>query len=894
MSRPGTTTTRRRPGSRPTSRPFLTIVAILTLLATYSLLAHAHLRNHDDDGRVHNDPRSTTTTLLAARSDQPPACEQVHDVPFQDQCAFVRQYCSDHQSGLIPYLDIYYCALGEAKMFGFLLLACWLGLLFTTIGIAASDFFSVNLATISSILGLSESLAGVTFLAFGNGSPDVFSTFAAMNSNSASMAVGELIGAACFISAVVAGSMALVREFQVDKKTYVRDIFFFIIAVCFTMVFLADGHLHLWECCAMIAYYLAYVTTVVTQHWISTRRKRRLRREGEARSHFYGTVGASADELAGEPYRDDPDGSIQTHQPPSTDISVLEQGPRIEVEGQSPPPEPEEETEEDHERMVAAEVASSMRVLRTGGRRRNTLNPIRPSLVGALEFRSALAQLQRESNHKMSPLGEHGRSFSVDHLHGHASPHQQDRATQSPAGRDTPHTIAAIKDSSEGRTRATSSGSAPHYLIAPQGPEVAVQSPSPVTEEYPPGDGAGRRSHSSSVSHTIGGNLAPPPANASLPGSPETRANLHLQIPSRRSSHSAGSSPTSPFPMYTDSPAILTPLPEGEQGFMLPAPMHRTMSYADVQMPVPQPKPVRWWPYSILPPPHVMYATLFPTLQGWSEKTFWDKFASALSVPSIFLLAITLPVVESDASDDNDADASVTGTHDPVYPHASGHSIATLSERSEPETEWQRYRRHSMSRRNSYQGRSPPALAALDPEATLVAGQEGNGAAGLRPLTPATVHPGSGAASVAHANDETMLWNRWLVCLQLFTGPLFSVFVVWTGMRDDLESPGQTLVRIILCTLVGSLILLAVLVIFTSEHTKPKYHYFLCFLGFAISIAWISTIAEEVVGVLKTFGVVFDISEALLGLTIFAAGNSIGDLVADITVARLGYPVMAL
>jgi sodium/potassium/calcium exchanger 6 len=48
------------------------------------------------------------------------------------------------------------------------------------------------------------------------------------------------------------------------------------------------------------------------------------------------------------------------------------------------------------------------------------------------------------------------------------------------------------------------------------------------------------------------------------------------------------------------------------------------------------------------------------------------------------------------------------------------------------------------------------------------------------------------------------------------------------------------------------------------------------------------------VGVLKTVGVILNISEALLGLTIFAAGNSVGDLVADITVARLGYPVMAL
>ena len=45
---------------------------------------------------------------------------------------------------------------------------------------------------------------------------------------------------------------------------------------------------------------------------------------------------------------------------------------------------------------------------------------------------------------------------------------------------------------------------------------------------------------------------------------------------------------------------------------------------------------------------------------------------------------------------------------------------------------------------------------------------------------------------------------------------------------------------------------------------------------------------------LKALGVILGISEAILGLTVFAVGNSLGDLVADVTVARLGYPVMAL
>lgn len=44
----------------------------------------------------------------------------------------------------------------------------------------------------------------MTFLAFSNGSPDVFSTFSALKSNAGSLAIGELIGAASFIVSVVA------------------------------------------------------------------------------------------------------------------------------------------------------------------------------------------------------------------------------------------------------------------------------------------------------------------------------------------------------------------------------------------------------------------------------------------------------------------------------------------------------------------------------------------------------------------------------------------------------------------------------------------------------------------------------------------------------------------
>lgn len=232
---------------------------------------------------------------------------------------------------------------------------------------------------------------------------------------------------------------------------------------------------------------------------------------------------------------------------------------------------------------------------------------------------------------------------------------------------------------------------------------------------------------------------------------------------------------------------------------------------------------------------------------------------------------------------------------------AISHSAPPVSvepEAIEPHAEWERYRRHTLSRNHSFQSYrdvSPlsPRTPALDPEATVVA-QPAAAVSDGRIFHQSATKAVSDAPSVSNANDETMSWNRWLVCVQLFTGPLFSVFILWANLSEDWENPGKALALMVLYTLLGSLVTLAILVLSTSEHRKPKFHYLLCFLGFIISIAWISTIAGEVVGVLKTFGVVLGISEGLLGLTIFAAGNSVGDLIADITVARLGYPVMAL
>lgn len=119
---------------------------------------------------------------------------------------------------------------------------------------------------------------GVTFLALGNGAPDVFSAIAAISyPHTAGLAVGALFGtrrplfyflhkhkdkvgkylkdkicvlftgAGIFVTTVVAGSVALVKPFAVASRPFLRDVIFYMAAVFWTFVILYRGTTTLGE-----------------------------------------------------------------------------------------------------------------------------------------------------------------------------------------------------------------------------------------------------------------------------------------------------------------------------------------------------------------------------------------------------------------------------------------------------------------------------------------------------------------------------------------------------------------------------------------------------------------------------------------------------------------------
>ena len=86
----------------------------------------------------------------------------------------------------------------------------WVVALFYVLGDTADTYFCPVLARLSTEMGLSPNLAGITFLALGNGAPDIASILIASFQGSAQISYGEPLGAGVFVTTAV--TAAVVHE----------------------------------------------------------------------------------------------------------------------------------------------------------------------------------------------------------------------------------------------------------------------------------------------------------------------------------------------------------------------------------------------------------------------------------------------------------------------------------------------------------------------------------------------------------------------------------------------------------------------------------------------------------------------------------------------------------
>ncbi|EIW57707.1 uncharacterized protein TRAVEDRAFT_169682 [Trametes versicolor FP-101664 SS1] len=652
--------------------------------------------------------RSYTEGPLSSFSEE---CHPL-SVPLADQCAHVRDACAMERTFLsIGYLESYFCSELPIRPLVFVGYALWLGFLFSTLGISASDFFCPNLGTIAHLLGLDENVAGVTFLAFGNGSPDMFATFSAMRSNSGGLAIGELLGAAAFITSCVVGSMCIIKPFKVIRGPFLRDVGFFTVAVSILLVVLWDNKLEAWEAAAMIVLYGVYVTSVIASSWWRKRQENWRKYESLMRSEY-------AEE---EPYHDEepifepsPSLSPDTLNVPSSHSRARAishpEPPRLGLQTDLPP----------RPRTRSSSPSSSPRLSHMPSF----------SLVGALEFRRVVSSLNKDSASSRlsvfeSPLTPYG------------GPHLRHARTTS--GSRTP----------------------------------------------------------SRTPHRQSRDLEQDPWDAALGVPLDERSPLTILAPTI-SEEPQESGEHSPLPVISRTPASPVSETDSEtQTFITPSRRSRA-----------------WATFA-----HVGHI-LFPTLHEFGGKSFLGKVAAVFAAPATMMLTLTLPVV-------------VTAYED-----------AGATEKRKA--------------RNASEGR----LVDFEEEGmerTLIAEEE------------------------VEEGMHEMIFNKWLLAVQCFLGPLFCAVV----MLDGIKYEGFWLLAIGTTGFTAGILVS----VFAKSGRSPASQLARCAMGFTVAVIWIMAIADEVVKVLQTFGFIFGLSDAIIGITVFAIGNSLADLVANMSVAVFA-PVM--
>lgn len=931
---------------------------------------------------------TSTATQAPSQSDSPalPAssCQPLplSDSP-EDLCKHIRLYCP--RSGHLDYLRFYYCiGVSEAaasetlstvipsksdieankkhpapvsarltalRILALICIILWMLFLFSWVGVVASDFFCPNLGTIAARLGLSESTAGVTFLAFGNGSPDVFSTFGAMRTGSGSLAIGELIGAASYIVSVISGSMMLIAPFRVKPYPFLRDVGFFTVAVATMMAFLFDGKLHFNECVGMIGLYFTYATTVIVGSWWQARRRRQRLLISTIRDEQSST--SLTDREA--PLAADMERASSSHHlglPPSPNngqVSPYEYDPDVDPFGlwQQHQQQQQQSTSNqrgtpDHSPLLTGYdlPTTSSNMSSATLQRFKPVTGARHSLLGAVEFRDVVRSLQQEALADRSVEIFQSRDperFLPHHHHHHSHtqsslevPRQRAQRSNSQRGHARGRSLMTFHNVTPSAIRSNSINGTEQGKPAIKR-SVTTDGPSPTSSSS--NLSIAQADQSWSLTKRTQPSAFDATAVAAAVGDPwkEHSASdgceqVHLPSSSRLQDMDAdevGRRPQLRISTATD----------GSNANVRQSASDRS----NVQVPTRKPGQsgenevwsADWADIRTRLTPTLK--VLFPSLGHIHEKSWLGIAVGVVTAPAILVLNLTLPVVDDEAEtaalsgekvttlngvgDDSKGAIRLDGPESDINAASyrdegdDDDHIITLGSSNTAPNPWHGSDNEAgedRNRRNHLQVAS--ALRHLPGDASPLLGEDAD-AAMRKTKNQKTAHydttdcqeddDASDTDSCdSHVSQSSHLF---LAVAQCVFAPPFCVWAI-SSSADSSHIYFQTAIAL----LAGLGLALVVVMIlaqsqrFATSNATTLLRIYLAIgwarvaAGFFVSILYIMTIVDEVVSILQTLGLILGLSDAILGLTVFAMGNSLGDLVANVTIARMGHPVMAI
>lgn len=130
-------------------------------------------------------------------------------------------------------------------------------------------------------------------------------------------------------------------------------------------------------------------------------------------------------------------------------------------------------------------------------------------------------------------------------------------------------------------------------------------------------------------------------------------------------------------------------------------------------------------------------------------------------------------------------------------------------------------------------------------------------------------------------------WSKFYAVTSVTLSPLL-LSALYSHHVPMEEGEKKTLEAYLIGGLIAAVLCIATLI--TTESTKPPVRFLLPWLasGFLMSVTWSYILAGELVSVVVSIGHILGINASILGLTVLAWGNSVGDLMTNVAMAMNG------
>ncbi|XP_020209033.2 cation/calcium exchanger 2 [Cajanus cajan] len=222
---------------------------------------------------LHTPEVVVVTKIAASDISNEQECESLDNLgDYRAKCLYLKSNDPCASQGYIDYLYLFYCKFGRFPSLGYTLLFLWLLVLFYLLANTTSEYFCPSLESLSKLLRLSPTIAGVTLLSLGNGACDVFSSLVSFQgSGTRSIGFNTVLGGVSFVSCVVVGSVSIAtrqRGVQVVKSAFVRDVYFLLLVLLTLFGILVYGRINVLGAIGFTLMYAVYVVIVyVSSRW---------------------------------------------------------------------------------------------------------------------------------------------------------------------------------------------------------------------------------------------------------------------------------------------------------------------------------------------------------------------------------------------------------------------------------------------------------------------------------------------------------------------------------------------------------------------------------------------------------------------------------------------------